>query len=301
MVSKVELFFKRILPSPFSIAILLTISTLLIGQYITKYNMIELLGFWETGLWNAGLMNFAMQMMLMLVLGYVIALSEPFERLIYNITRLCTNNANAAFFVSISTIIVSLLNWGLGLIFGAILARKVGEHAKRHNINLNYPLIGACGYSGLMVWHGGLSGSIPLKISEEGHFAEIIQNPNILDRLPANGISFDTTVMSHMNITVSILLIILIPTILYFIGKYDSRNNTVILKKEPLKDTVIYIHGADRIDHSLIFGKLIGLTIIYIAIRKGIIINSFSLINPNFINLTLLGLTLFYIKIYTAF
>ena len=292
MVSKVELFFKRILPSPFSIAILLTIITLLIGQYITKYNMIELLGFWETGLWNAGLMNFAMQMMLMLVLGYVIALSEPFERLIYNITRLCTNNANAAFFVSISTIIVSLLNWGLGLIFGAILARKVGEHAKRHNINLNYPLIGACGYSGLMVWHGGLSGSIPLKISEEGHFAEIIQNPNILDRLPANGISFDTTVMSHMNITVSILLIILIPTILYFIGKYDSRNNTVILKKEPLKDTAIYIHGADRIDHSLIFGKLIGLTIIYIAIRKGIIINSFELINPNFINLTLLGLTL---------
>ena len=292
MVSKVELFFKRILPSPFSIAILLTIITLLIGQYITKYNMIELLGFWETGLWNAGLMNFAMQMMLMLVLGYVIALSEPFERLIYNITRLCTNNANAAFFVSISTIIVSLLNWGLGLIFGAILARKVGEHAKRHNINLNYPLIGACGYSGLMVWHGGLSGSIPLKISEEGHFAEIIQNPNILDRLPANGISFDTTVMSHMNITVSILLIILIPTILYFIGKYDSRNNTVILKKEPLKDTVIYIHGADRIDHSLIFGKLIGLTIIYIAIRKGVIINSFSLINPNFINLTLLGFTL---------
>ena len=56
-------------------------------------------------------------------------------------------------------IISSLFNWGLGLIFGAIFARKVAENASQNKWPLHYPIIGACGYSGLMVWHGGISGS----------------------------------------------------------------------------------------------------------------------------------------------
>lgn len=288
-----EIIFKKLLPSPFTIAILLTFGVLIIGIISTEHNFLELLSFWEKGLWNVGLMNFAMQMMLMLVLGYVIALSEPFEKIIYNITKLCTNTSSAAFFVSLSTIIISLLNWGLGLIFGAILARKVGEHAKKNNININYPLIGACGYSGLMVWHGGFSGSIPLKISEYGHFTEIIKNEKILNLLPKDGINFDLTVMSNMNITVCILLIILVPSILYLIGKNSSKDKTVVLniiKKTEKKRKKT--NGAEQLDHSLIFGKFVGFIILFIAIRKGIIINSLSLINPNFINLTLLGFTL---------
>ena len=51
-------------------------------------------------------------------------------------------------------------------------SRKVGEYASQNNITLNYPLIGAAGYSGMMVWHGGISGSAPIKIAEEGHFLE---------------------------------------------------------------------------------------------------------------------------------
>ena len=46
----------------------------------------------------------------------------------------------------------------------------MGEYAQKHNIPLNYPLVGAAGYSGLMIWHGGLSGSAPLVVAEEGHF-----------------------------------------------------------------------------------------------------------------------------------
>ena len=40
--------------------------------------------------------------------------------------------------MAFTTIIVSFINWGLGLVFGAILARKVGEYAVEKNININY-------------------------------------------------------------------------------------------------------------------------------------------------------------------
>ena len=199
MVDKIEKIMKGLLPTPFSIAIILTIIITIITLLLTEKTTIEILSFWENGLWNPALMNFAMQMMLMLVLGYVIALTKTSENIINKITYLCTNTANSALLVAGATIVVSLFNWGLGLVFGAILARKVGENAIEKNINLNYPLIGAAGYSGLMVWHGRISGSIPLKISEKNHFSEIIQNENLLNQDMGIIIKTWESLCGHMN------------------------------------------------------------------------------------------------------
>ena len=113
-----------------------------------------------------------MQMMLMLVLGHVMALSNAVNTLIEKATVYCKTTAQAAAIVTFFTILVSLFNWGLGLIFGAIFARKVDQLAVKNKLALHYPLIGAAGYSGLMVWHGGISGSAPIKIAEKGHFME---------------------------------------------------------------------------------------------------------------------------------
>ena len=290
MNNRIETIIKRLLPSPFSIAIILTIVIVLISLLLTNKPLKEIILFWEQGLWNPSLMNFAMQMMLMLVLGYVIALSKVAETLIKKITVLCNNTATAAFFVSISTIIMSLLNWGLGLVFGAILARQVGEHALKNNINLNYPLIGASGYSGLMVWHGGMSGSIPLKVAEKNHFSDIIQNDNLLNKLPENGINFDATIFSSMNIAATLLLLIIIPLTLYYLGKKQSNAKPFKFKQNDHKtEAQKTIIGAEKIDYSNWFSKFIGISIICIAIKQGLTANSLSFINPNFINLALLG------------
>jgi len=302
MDNRIEKIIKQILPSPFSIAIVLTIVITIISLLFTNKNIIEIISFWEKGLWNPPLMNFAMQMMLMLVLGYVIALSKVSEKLIEHITIFCNSTASAAFLVSISTIMMSLLNWGLGLVFGAILARKVGEHALKRDINLNYPLIGAAGYSGLMVWHGGISGSIPLKVSEKNHFSDIIINKNLLSKLPENGISFENTIFSHMNITVTILLLIIIPLILFYVGKNNPTGPDFIFEKdEQKKDISKKILGAEKIDYSYWFSKLVGIIIICIAIKKAFTANSLSFINPNFVNLSLLGCAIFVHKNLNAF
>ena len=170
--SRFAKYFQMLLPSPFAIAVILTILTFFIALFATipsstshfDYSL-ELLSFWENGMWDTGPggLYFAFQMMFLLVLGHVLALSKPFSFLIDRLTYYCTNTANSAFVVTFATIIISLFNWGLGLIFGAILARKIGEKFSASGKPLNYPLIGAAAYVGLMVWHGGISGSAPLK------------------------------------------------------------------------------------------------------------------------------------------
>jgi short-chain fatty acids transporter len=173
--------FQYLLPTPFTIALLLTVVTFLVALFFTQgetqnlgTHALDILGYWEEGLWQKGLMVFAMQMMLILVLGHVLALSPPLDRLISLAVKYANSTAKAAYLVTLFTIAVALFNWGLGLIFGAIFARKVAEQAQRKNLALNYPLIGAAGYAGLMVWHGRISGSSLAKVAEKGHLNEMM-------------------------------------------------------------------------------------------------------------------------------
>ena len=225
--------FQYLLPSPFTIAVVLTFITFLVAFIFTKDvntasadYVFELIEFWENGLWTNGLMVFAMQMMLMLVLGHILALTPAVEKGISFITQFANNTANAALLVSFFTILVAFFNWGLGLIFGAIFARKIAEHALRNNIKINYPLIGAAGYVGLMVWHGGISGSSLTKVAEPGHLADMMEGILSADRIQAlpNQIDFSQTVFSSMNIFSAALILLILPMVFFLIGKKSSND-----------------------------------------------------------------------------
>ncbi|UKN00484.1 TIGR00366 family protein [Paracrocinitomix mangrovi] len=295
--------YSKLLPSPFTIAIILTVITFILALVITKPEnvgigtySIDLLKHWENGLWNntsSGL-YFAFQMMLMLVLGHIIALSKPVAKFINYIIQPCVDTKSTAYVVTISTIMVSLFNWGLGLIFGAILARKVGEKFNELNKPLNYPLIGAAAYSGLMVWHGGISGSAPIKASDEGNIPTLLNGMDVdLTTVPSR-IDMSETVFSPMNIVVTIVLLIALPLLMYWIGRKDKPyHNLPKLTKE--EDNNEEVAGAEKLDHSKILAFTIGGFIIFYAFHKAVIqpdYLSLKFLQPNFINLTLLGLSL---------
>ena len=280
---KIGKILKNVLPAPFTIAVILTFLTILIAFFISadsynSKNFFEILSFWEKGLWDNNLMVFALQMMLMLVLGHSLALSKPISKIINNITIHCNNTANAAAIVTFTTLLVAFFNWGLGLIFGAIFARKVGEHASKNNIPLNYPLIGAAGYSGLMIWHGGISGSAPIKIAEQGHFlAEKIGT-----------ISQAETIFSAMNVTISLSLIVILPLFMFFLAKKTKSELVNIIEVEKIK-----FDGAEKTDHSNFIAYIFGGIIITYCFYKAILLPdkmTLNFITPNFINLSLLGL-----------
>ena len=281
-------WFKRILPSPFSIAILITVFVFFMAVLNSEESIKNLLLSWQEGLWNSNLLAFAFQMMLMLILGHTLALTSFFDSIINQITLRLKTGAQAAFAVTFSTIVVALFNWGLGLIFGAIIARKVGENFTSRKLKLNYPLIGASGYIGLMVWHGGISGSALTKAAESGHIQKITQNP-----LMPEFISFEDTVFSPMNCMAIFLLIIIVPAISYLIGKLTTREIPQVtkLKQPTLKQTKI--SGAEYIDQSKWISRIIGIIFISMAVYIAIISqNSWSFINPNYINFSLLGLNI---------
>jgi short-chain fatty acids transporter len=279
---------KHLLPSPFSIAIVLTLVTYLVawlltdsGQDTTTPYAIELLGFWEQGFWE--LLSFSMQMVLILVLGHTLALSSFADRVLNMLTKYCTDTASAAAIVSLISISVSFFNWGLCLIVGAVFARKVGEYAKQHALTINYPLIGAAGYSGLMTWHGGFSGSATLKVAETDHF--LVET---IGQIPIN-----ETILSPMNLTSWALLIVIIPAIFYYLG---SKSSSMHLPDFHLAEEkkVAKVQGAERLDHSKLATYALGGIILCFSLYQLISSDqsSLSIINLNYINFVLFGLCL---------
>lgn len=284
--------FRNYLPSPFTLAVLLTLLTFLLAWVLTdpapgaeEPHVLQLVGHWQDGIWD--LLEFAMQMMLMLVLGHVLALSAPFARLMDRSLVFCRDSATAALTVTLLTVMVAFFNWGLGLIFGAILARKVGEYATHNRIAINYALIGAAGYSGLMVWHGGISGSAPLKVAEPGHqFASLTGDAPIY---------FQETIFSSMNLVICAALLIVLPLSMYLLAKRSAATVPELHSPGKTIETEYPQSAAEHLDFSRIVSALFGCAILFLFLytfwlKPGHI--DLTKINPNLINLLLLGLCL---------
>lgn len=295
----IELIFRRFLPSPFVIALLLTLLTmviaLLFGQFPQSSSAWEgVLTSWERGLWNRGLLVFAYQMMLILVLGHVLVLSKPMERLILRLTALARNGASAAFLVVISTAIVSFFNWGLGLIFGALLARKVGEHAQHRKIPLNYPLIGACGYVGLMVWHGGISGSAPIKVSEPGHLSSLLEGvlpASALAEFPET-IPSSATIFSSWNLTLFFLVAAAISALAYYLGRTTTPTHISLPDYRFSEVDETPVKGAEKLDRSSGLAMLLaGLIFLAFLVQYLPQLRSLNL-TPDMLNFFMLGLAI---------
>ena len=282
-------WFRRVLPSPFSIAILLTIVTLLLTVFVSDKPTAELVIAWQDGLWSSNLLAFAFQMMLMLVLGHTLALSSFFDTLIAWLVRPIKTTAQAAAVVTFTTIVVAFFNWGLGLIFGAILARKLGESFTKKQLPLNYPLIGASGYVGLMVWHGGISGSALTKVAENGHLRSIGHSTSLPE-----AIYYGDTVFSSMNLTAFAFLLIFIPAIFYLLGKQVKAEVPKIKSVVVNSTQSSHLIGMEKLDQSTIVSKTIGILMVgfagYLAI--GFEGPFLGFITPNYINFSLLALCL---------
>jgi short-chain fatty acids transporter len=295
----IETIFKRFLPSPFAIAILLTLLTMVLALFITEApkdepHFLAILSFWEHGIWNNALLVFAYQMMLILVLGHILVLSKPMNSLIALLTNLVSNTSNAVLLVAGTTMIVSFFNWGLGLIFGAILARKVAEAAQLRNFKINYPLVGASGYVGLMIWHGGISGSAPLKVAESGHLASLmtgVSDKNIIGKLP-DFIPFSETVFSTFNLVLFGILLVLIPLFLYRLGKKAEVTTTNLPIYKGSTSEKKELVGMERLDHSKIFGRGFGLIILIAFFYQYFGALGDLAITPNLLNFFMLGLAL---------
>lgn len=211
--------FGRVVPDPFAIAVFLTIGVMVTALASGRAPLDVLRDWGGGGLWK--LLKFTMQMCTMLVLGTALAAAPAVQRGLAAVARWAGSPRSLVALVSGSSIVLSLLNWSLGLIGGALLAREAGKVARQHGWALHFPLVCAAGYSGLMTWHGGFSGSAPLKAATTAGMEEVL---GVELAARAGAIPLTESILGPLNLLVSGGLLVLGPLVFWLLTPREGQD-----------------------------------------------------------------------------
>lgn len=249
---------QAIVPDPFIIAIGLGALTLVSGWLVgdgpvlEEHGLLGLVGSYVDGMMATGLLAFAFQMALVLVTGHALAAAPAMRRLLERVAGVPRTQGAAAATVALVTIVLGLLNWGLGLVGGAFLAREVGRAFARRGEPLNYALIGAAGYVGMMTWHGGLSGSAPLTVATQGAFGDAID--------------VSETLFSLLNLVTTGGLVVVVPAFLWALAQGPATLRPLpasLVEHTPEGDDDERPKvGAQKLESSLVVTLLLALPIV---------------------------------------
>lgn len=186
----------RYLPDPYIFVLILTLIVMAAAMAIEGQGPIAVMGMWGNGFWD--LLAFSMQMLLVLVTGFMLASTPPVQHVLVALARLVKSPGAAIVTVSLVSLFAHWINWGFGLIVSALLAREVARL-----VHVDYRLLIASAYSGFVIWHGGLSGSVPLSIATPGHPFEAL----------IGVIGTSQTTLAFFNLAIVGALLVVVPLV----------------------------------------------------------------------------------------
>jgi short-chain fatty acids transporter len=211
--------FERYMPDPFVLAIGLTAVTAILALLIAPHGSPAMIvSTWYTGLF--AILTFAFQMILILATGHALAHAPAVERLLHRLVEMARTPNQAVVLTFLVAAAASLLNWGFGLVVGAILAREVARQ-----VRVDFGWLVAAAYSGFAVWASGISSSIALTQATHGNAL------NIVEKLTGQMLPMGDTVFGTFNWLPTLLIVIVMPIV--FIAIRPAESDVAAFVPEP--------------------------------------------------------------------
>jgi short-chain fatty acids transporter len=216
------------------------------------------------GFWS--LITFTMQMVFIVIGGYVVATSGPAQRVIRGLAQLPKSGTGAVGLVAAASMAASLLNWGFSLIVGGLLVRALAE---RRELHMDYRAAGAAAYLGLgATWAMGLSSSA----------AQLQANPASVPKslLAITGvIPFTETIFMWQSFLIAAVLLVISTTIaIWSAPAPDAALTAEAMGIEVSHDDAIKVAPQQRPGDWLEYSPL--LTILLVLLAVGWLVYEFS-------------------------
>ncbi|AOT70094.1 TIGR00366 family protein [Geosporobacter ferrireducens] len=250
---------QKYLPDPFLFAVILTLIVFILGIIFTGQGPMAMVAHWGNGFWS--LLAFSMQMALVLVTGHTLASSPSIKKGLAGLASYTKTPTQAILAVSFVSAIACWINWGFGLVIGALYARQLAKQVK----GVDYRLLIAAAYSGFLVWHGGLAASIPLTLATPtANLAEMTRGA-VTEMIPTS-----QTIFAKFNLIISAAVILSLPFVNKAMHPDPDKVITVdpkalIEHEEEAASKELYT-PADKMENSPVLSMLIGLIgVVYIV------------------------------------
>lgn len=226
--------FEKVMPDPFVFAILLTfLGALLAWKFAPNATPSSIVAAWYAGVF--GLFTFAFQMVIMLVAGYALATSPAIHRGLARIASLATTPRSAITLTILVSLVASWLNWGMGLVIAALIAREI---AKR--VRMDFGWLVAAAYTGYVVSTEGLSGSIAL--SQATHGSAL----NMVERFTGHTLPLGETVFTRFNMIPIAVLFVVLPIVFRYLAPTEA--NTIVADPDRLREEDARKPLAEKVD-----------------------------------------------------
>lgn len=201
-------FVQRWLPDPLVFVVLLTIIVFIWGLFVVEPQngqsaVMAIVNFWGDGFWS--FLAFTTQMAMIVVTGFALASSQQVGRLLKFLASFAKTPKQGVALVCFFGGLASAIDWGFGLVVGALFAKQVARNLKA----VDYGLLIACAYIGFMTWGGGLSGSMPLAASD-------VNNIIVQKHLDGTPIPLTDTIFTAYNLFVIAALLVCMPILVTF-------------------------------------------------------------------------------------
>ena len=141
-----------------------------------------------------------------------------------------------------------------------------------------------------MVWHGGISGSAPIKASEKNHIKELmtgVTDNSIINSLPST-IGLNETVFSTSNLVTYGFIFVIIPLVFWLINKLVKPKDyelEIYYRDVIIKHNDVHLKIDKSKTVAYIFGVFILITLFFVHSDKILSLE----ISPNILNLFMLG------------
>jgi short-chain fatty acids transporter len=213
--------FERLMPDPLILAIGLTAVVALSALIFAPQGSVpNILTSWYAGTFN--ILGFAFQMILILVTGHALAHAPLVQRGLKRLVATVATPNQAVTVTFLMAAAASWINWGFGLVIGAVLAREVAKQ-----VRVDFAWLVAAAYSGFVIYASGPSGSIPLSQASRGNVL------NIVEKITGHIVPFSESLFSTFNVVPTLLVLLVMPFVLILVRPRENEMQVFVPPSEP--------------------------------------------------------------------
>ncbi|WP_341228524.1 TIGR00366 family protein [uncultured Arcticibacterium sp.] len=206
--------FRKNMPDAFVFALVLTLITSITAFFWVEATPLKIIQSWYDGFWS--MLAFGMQMVLLIITGYSIALSPFSSRAIDKVANYISTPKQVYFITVVFGMLAGLVSWGW-VIIAALLGRELALRVR----GVNYAYLIACVYFSSISWVSGLSSSVPLLLNTEKNF---LIEAGILDKILPTSLTLGSTI----NMCMIALFVLLGPFLMLWLAPKKEKGIDII-------------------------------------------------------------------------
>ena len=295
---KLHFGMELITPDSMIFALILTFIVCVMAMLAVKATPLQVVAAWHKGFW--ALLAFSMQMVVLLIFAFSFAMTKIGAKVLDKVSSVPKTPAGAVAWVCFVAILLSLVNWGLGLAGSIFLVLGIARRVK----GVHWPLLVASAYIGAQtgtIWSMSITEPLLLNQANWDWSPDVVPIVEKAIGMKLSPMGFDKTIYAPASLVGMVIGIIVAPLLCYLMHPLPEKTKTISEEAQKALAAMADIGGkvtrgqdiADRLNWSRTIWILIVVLFVVATVLwfKG---NSFLKLDLNMFNFLFLMLALIF-------